>query len=341
MWQGRTARWGARSAPRRPRSCAGTPRPLDAGAVAAAAAYREVTAAELPWLIEELDGVAEGAGADPLAVFAASIEEIADAEPAPAARCSDLVATAPATPDGHVWVAHNNDLGPESEDELVALEWRVPGEPVSFTIGDRAVDQRRLQLGRPGAHRERALAERRPGRHPAPAAGARHPAPADARRGGRGGPPPAPGVVVQQPPEPPRRRCRERRGLGHRRRAPAARTTAARWPTRTTTRARGWPRTSAIPRRSRARHARQRSACAWLDRGPVDAAAPARRALRPHRRAGLALPPRRARRAVEDCLLVPCRRHRRDDPLRSRKPVRLPGAALRLQLRPPHTAMRS
>ena len=38
--------------------------------------YREVTAAELPWLIEELDGVAEGAGADPLAVFAASIEEL-------------------------------------------------------------------------------------------------------------------------------------------------------------------------------------------------------------------------------------------------------------------------
>jgi isopenicillin-N N-acyltransferase like protein len=108
---------------------------IEAGRLAQAAAYRDVTAAELPWLVEELDGVAAGADADPLAVFAASIEEIAVEEPAPASRCSDLVATAPATPDGHVWAAHNNDLGPESEDELVALEWRVPGDPVSFTIG--------------------------------------------------------------------------------------------------------------------------------------------------------------------------------------------------------------
>jgi isopenicillin-N N-acyltransferase-like protein len=108
---------------------------VDSARRAQAAAYREVTAAELPWLVEELDGVAEGADADPLAVFAASIEEISVEEPAPASRCSDLVATAPATPDGHVWAAHNNDLGPESEGELIALEWCVPGDPVSFTIG--------------------------------------------------------------------------------------------------------------------------------------------------------------------------------------------------------------
>ena len=108
---------------------------IDARRLAEAAAYRAVTAAELPWLIEELDGVAEGAGADPLAVFAAGIEEIAVEEPVPASRCSDLVATAPSTPDGHVWAAHNNDLGPESEAELVAIEWSVSGDPVSFTIG--------------------------------------------------------------------------------------------------------------------------------------------------------------------------------------------------------------
>jgi isopenicillin-N N-acyltransferase-like protein len=108
---------------------------IDAGRLAEAAAYRAVTAAELPWLVEEMDGVAEGADADPLAVFAASIEEISVEEPAPASRCSDLMAASPATPDGHIWAAHNNDLGPESEDELVALEWRVPGDPVVFTIG--------------------------------------------------------------------------------------------------------------------------------------------------------------------------------------------------------------
>jgi isopenicillin-N N-acyltransferase-like protein len=100
-----------------------------------AAAYRDVTAAELPWLVEEMDGVAEGAGADPLAVFAASIEEISADVAQPAQRCSDLVACAPATPDEHVWAAHNNDLGPESEEELVAIEWRVPGDPVVFSVG--------------------------------------------------------------------------------------------------------------------------------------------------------------------------------------------------------------
>jgi isopenicillin-N N-acyltransferase like protein len=110
-------------------------RAVDERGLELAAAYRDVTAAELPWLVEELDGVAEGAGADPLAVFAASIEEIAVDDPAPAARCSDLAACAPATPDGHVWVAHNNDLGPESEDELVAIEWRIAGDPVTFTLG--------------------------------------------------------------------------------------------------------------------------------------------------------------------------------------------------------------
>jgi isopenicillin-N N-acyltransferase-like protein len=103
-------------------------------AVAAAQAYRAVTAAELPWLVEELDGVAEGAGADPAAVFAASIEELAPAA-APVGRCSDLVAGPAATADGHLWVAHNNDLAPETEEDLVAIEWRVAGDPTLFTIG--------------------------------------------------------------------------------------------------------------------------------------------------------------------------------------------------------------
>ena len=108
---------------------------VDTGTLAQARAYRAATAAELPWLADELEGVAEGAGADPLAVFAASIEELAVDDAVPAGRCSDLVARAPATSDGHVWVAHTNDLGPESEDELVAIEWRIPGDPVVFTIG--------------------------------------------------------------------------------------------------------------------------------------------------------------------------------------------------------------
>ena len=95
--------------------------------------YRAVTLEHLPWVVEELDGAAAGAGVDPLALFAASVEELAPAE-APTG-CSDLVVTGERTADGHLLVGHNNDLYAEEEEDVVALEWRVPGEPVVFTLG--------------------------------------------------------------------------------------------------------------------------------------------------------------------------------------------------------------
>jgi isopenicillin-N N-acyltransferase like protein len=97
------------------------------------ARYRAVTVEHLPWIVEELDGAAEGAGLDPLAVFAASVEELAPAE-APTG-CSDLVVTGARTADGHLLVAHTNDLYAEDEGEIVAIEWRVAGQPVVFTLG--------------------------------------------------------------------------------------------------------------------------------------------------------------------------------------------------------------
>ena len=101
---------------------------------AAARAYRDVTAESCRGWSPRLDGVAEGSGADPLAVFAASIEEL-ESGGSSEGRCTDMVACAPATADGHLWVAHNNDLGPEVEDDLVAIEWHVPGDPVVLTFG--------------------------------------------------------------------------------------------------------------------------------------------------------------------------------------------------------------
>lgn len=110
--------------------------------LALASRYRDVTRAATPWLVEEIDGAAEGAGVDALALFAASIEEIWTVRPSMVTagivvdgRCSDLVARPPATADGHTWVAHNNDLGPASREGVVAVEWRVPGEPVVFSLG--------------------------------------------------------------------------------------------------------------------------------------------------------------------------------------------------------------
>jgi isopenicillin-N N-acyltransferase like protein len=110
--------------------------------LALAARYREATLSATPWLVDEIDGAAEGADVDPLALFAASIEEIWTVRPSQATagatvagRCSDLVAGPPLTADGHWWVAHNNDLSASSVESVVAVEWRVPGEPVIFSLG--------------------------------------------------------------------------------------------------------------------------------------------------------------------------------------------------------------
>jgi hypothetical protein len=110
--------------------------------LALAVRYRDVTRAATGWLVEEIDGAAEGAGVDPVALFAASVEEIWTVRPSQVGsdgpvpgRCSDLVIGPPFTADGHTWVAHTNDLGRDSEAELVAVEWRVPGEPAVLSLG--------------------------------------------------------------------------------------------------------------------------------------------------------------------------------------------------------------
>ncbi len=110
--------------------------------LALATAYRDATLRATPWLVDEIDGAADGARVDPIALFAASIEEIWSIRPSQATagavvdgRCTDLVAGPPATADGHVLIAHNNDLAPASEDSIIAIEWRVPGEPVVFSLG--------------------------------------------------------------------------------------------------------------------------------------------------------------------------------------------------------------
>jgi hypothetical protein len=109
--------------------------------LALAALHRDATRAATPWLVEEIDGAAEGAGVDPLALFAASVEEIwtvRPSQPGPptdGGRCSDIVAGPPLTADGHLLVAHTNDLSPETEPRIVAVEWRVPGEPVVLSVG--------------------------------------------------------------------------------------------------------------------------------------------------------------------------------------------------------------
>jgi isopenicillin-N N-acyltransferase like protein len=88
-----------------------------------ALAYRAVTTEHLPWVVEELDATADAAGVDRLVLFAASVEELAEAP----RGCTDVVV-------GKL-VAHNNDLDAADEEDVVAIEWRVDGQPAAFTLG--------------------------------------------------------------------------------------------------------------------------------------------------------------------------------------------------------------
>jgi isopenicillin-N N-acyltransferase-like protein len=88
-----------------------------------AAGYRVALLEHLPWIAEELDAAAAAAGVDPLALFAASVEELSSAP----RGCTDVVA------DGVV--AHTNDLDAADEADVVAIEWAIEGEPRLFTLG--------------------------------------------------------------------------------------------------------------------------------------------------------------------------------------------------------------
>ncbi len=109
--------------------------------------YLAATQAALPWLHTEMEGLAAGSGVDVLDLYARATEEIWSPTPdenvlqrsavsrRPSDRCSDFAAGPPATFDGGIWLAHNNDLSPAVLDKLVAIEWRVEGQPPLFTLG--------------------------------------------------------------------------------------------------------------------------------------------------------------------------------------------------------------
>jgi isopenicillin-N N-acyltransferase-like protein len=103
--------------------------------------YLEATRAAIPWLHEEIVGISAGSGVELVDLYALATEEIWEpvapaAEPARTAdRCSDFAAGPPATADGGVWLAHNNDLSPGVLDALMAIEWAVEDQPRLFTLG--------------------------------------------------------------------------------------------------------------------------------------------------------------------------------------------------------------
>ena len=104
---------------------------------ALASEYREFTEPRLPWLVDELDGIAEAADLDSLMFFAASIEELwyEPRQKVTQGRCSDVVAGPTATADGHLLVGHTNDLRPAAEKHIVGMEKQVDGDPTIFQLG--------------------------------------------------------------------------------------------------------------------------------------------------------------------------------------------------------------
>jgi len=98
--------------------------------------YRAASMKHLPWVVEELDAAARAAGVDPLALFADSVAELSTfSQTQVPSRCTDVATMPTLTADGHLLVAHNNDLSSGDENDVVAIEWKVEGEPTIFTIG--------------------------------------------------------------------------------------------------------------------------------------------------------------------------------------------------------------
>jgi isopenicillin-N N-acyltransferase-like protein len=98
--------------------------------------YRGASVKHLPWVVEELDAAARAAEVDPIALFADAVFELSTfSQTKVPAHCTDVAAVPTLTADGHLLVAHNNDLSAGDEDDVVAIEWKVEGEPTIFTLG--------------------------------------------------------------------------------------------------------------------------------------------------------------------------------------------------------------
>ncbi|MGB8644926.1 MAG: C45 family peptidase [Anaerolineae bacterium] len=114
----------------------------------ASRSFLNATETHLPNVVAELRGAAAGSQLPFEDLFLMSIEELLNEEvrggapfsltvPERARGCSDLAAAPPATVDGHVWLAHNNDLRPSSVEHLYLTQIQAEGEPeiLAVTVG--------------------------------------------------------------------------------------------------------------------------------------------------------------------------------------------------------------
>jgi isopenicillin-N N-acyltransferase-like protein len=93
-----------------------------------------------PHYIEELEGIAEASELPFEEIFLAICEELWEpaawhaGTPTLTRGCTDLAARGQATADGSILVAHNNDLPPETEENLVVLKVKAGDEPEFLAV---------------------------------------------------------------------------------------------------------------------------------------------------------------------------------------------------------------
>ena len=91
-----------------------------------------------PYIIDEIEGTAIGAGVAVNELFTVFVEELwADADLAHH-QCTDVLVCPPAT-FGSVLVGHNNDLSPEYAKVITAVEWLLDDDTKMFTVGPAGI----------------------------------------------------------------------------------------------------------------------------------------------------------------------------------------------------------
>jgi isopenicillin-N N-acyltransferase-like protein len=99
--------------------------------------YLEFSQAVYPQYVDELNGIAEGAGVPFEEVFLSMCEELW--ESAAWRGCTDMAARGNATKDGSTLVAHTNDLPPQAEEHLVLLKVQAGDEPEFLGISSGGI----------------------------------------------------------------------------------------------------------------------------------------------------------------------------------------------------------
>jgi isopenicillin-N N-acyltransferase like protein len=110
--------------------------PQGAGATAAALAFAPILASHAPALLDEMRGIAAGAGLELADLLLINARSELMAAPLQGGECTALAATSPATAAGDVLLAQNWDWYTAVEAEPLLLRIRLPAGPEILTLAE-------------------------------------------------------------------------------------------------------------------------------------------------------------------------------------------------------------